>query len=76
LQQSPGAAVSFLWGVMVLPFVLFLLWYHMRVSGSGLYRTIVTTEPVGWDEYTEYLFISQTELRLTSVVGHVQPHDD
>lgn len=32
LQDSPGAAVSFLLGVLVLPAVLFLLYYHVRVS--------------------------------------------
>jgi palmitoyltransferase ZDHHC9/14/18 len=32
LQDSPGAAVSFLLGVLVLPAICFLLWYHIRVS--------------------------------------------
>ncbi|KAL7421875.1 Eukaryotic peptide chain release factor GTP-binding subunit [Cryptotrichosporon argae] len=31
LQGSPGAAVSFLLGVLVLPGILFLLWYHVRL---------------------------------------------
>jgi hypothetical protein len=35
LSESPGAAVSFLLGVLVLPATLFLIFYHVRV---GLYR--------------------------------------
>lgn len=31
LQDSPGAAVSFLLGLMLLPAMLFLLGYHIRV---------------------------------------------
>lgn len=32
LADSPGAAVSFLLGVLVLPAIFFLLWYHAGVS--------------------------------------------
>lgn len=37
LRQSPGAAVSFLLGVLILPAVLFLLYYHIRVSRAAIY---------------------------------------
>jgi hypothetical protein len=40
LRESPGAAVSFLLGIMVLPAALFLLWYHVIVSASLLSRLI------------------------------------
>lgn len=32
IQRSPGAAVSFLLAIAVLPGVIFLLLYHVRVS--------------------------------------------
>lgn len=31
LQDSPGAAVSFILGILVLPPILFLFWYHIRL---------------------------------------------
>ncbi|ORY33989.1 DHHC palmitoyltransferase-domain-containing protein [Naematelia encephala] len=31
LRESPGAAVSFLLGLLVLPGICFLLWYHLRL---------------------------------------------
>jgi len=36
LRSSPGAAVSFLLGLLILPGMLFLLAYHVRVSLSLL----------------------------------------
>lgn len=32
LSESPGAAVSFLLGVLILPGIFFLLYYHVRVG--------------------------------------------
>lgn len=55
LKQSPGAAVSFLLGVLVLPPILFLLYYHVRL----LLYNLTTLEQIRASASTNLLRATQ-----------------
>lgn len=51
LRDSPGAAVSFLLGCLILPSMLFLLAYHIRVRGATRQGKECNTDRVKVDDF-------------------------